>query len=223
MKKFNGRRLAALLLIAGFTMTLAVVANAEPLRPGVATQAATAKKALPHHYLGKVTSVNPTNQTFTLDIGTKKVVVATTSATKFQTYAGGKKTAAFTDIKIDGKVAVIGDLKGSTLTAKIVFIVPVKTTHRHADRGTISALSGSGFTYTPTANKNSTGTALVTSGTVFTKKQNGKIVHVSFSSLSIGDRVTFVGTISDGGVITAKLVHIIPGTPASSTATSSAR
>jgi len=223
MKKLNGRRLAALILIVGFVLTLSVAANAEPLR-AESTASAKVAKALPHHYLGKITAVNTANSTFTLDLATKKVVVATTSATKFQTYAAGKKTTAtFADVKLDGKVAIIGELKGSTLTAKIVFIIPAKTTHRHADRGTVTALSGSSFTYTPTANKNSTGTANVTGATVFTKKEGGKITRVLFSSLAIGDRVTFVGVVSDQGVITAKLVHVIPGLTGTKTSTSSAQ
>ena len=125
---------------------------------------------------------------------------------------------------VGSKVAVIGELKGSTLTAKIVFIIPTKITKRHADHGTVTALSGGSFTFVSQAKKNTVGTANVTTSTVYTKKVSGKIIRVSFSDLAIGDRVSFVGTVDTAsGIVTAKLVHIIPSAAPIKTASSSAK
>ncbi len=222
----KGPLLAAILLVTGFSLTLAVAASAEPLVSSTpsAQASASAKKALGRHFPGKVSAINQANKSFTLEVGTKKLVVVTNTATKFQTYSAGKKASSFEAVVVGGKVAVIGDLKGSTVSAKIVFIAPEKTIKRHADRGSVTALSASSFTYRSTAKKNSTQTANITATTIFSKKIAGKMTRVSFSDLVIGDKISFVGTLDSAtGVITAKLVHIVPAATSSKAATPSAK
>lgn len=222
----KGPLLAAILLVTGFSLTLAVAASAEPLVSSTpsAQGSASAKKALGRHFPGKVSAINQANKSFTLEVGTKKLVIVTNTATKFQTYSAGKKASSFEAVVVGGKVAVVGDLKGSTVSAKIVFVQPEKTSKRHADHGSVTALSSSSFTYRSSDKKNSIRTANITAATIFNKKVAGKMTRVSFSDLAIGDRVSFVGTLdSASGVITAKLVHIIPAATSSKTATSSAK
>lgn len=224
----SGKRLAALTLFGLFSLTLGLASSAGPLlaQSQVATPPATAtKQATPvRHFLGLVTTLNATNKSFTVDNGTKKLVVATSELTKFVGYSGTSKTvSSFEALKVNSKVSVVGHVAGSTLTAKIVALLPEKKITRHGDSGKITAVSGSSVTYTPTSKKNSSGTANFTSTTIFTKKVDGKITRVTATSLVVGDRISLVGTADDKGVITAKLIHIIPATPVTTkTATSSA-
>ncbi|HET7712985.1 MAG TPA: hypothetical protein VFK94_00020 [Patescibacteria group bacterium] len=222
-----GKRIAALALFGIFSLTLGLASSAGPLlaQSQTATPAAQSKVPTPiRHFLGIVTVINVSGSSFTLDNGTKKFVVATSGETKFLGYTGGKKSASnFSSLQVGSKVSVVGQVAGSTLTAKIVALLPSKKTSRHGDSGKITAISGSSVTYTPVSKKNSSGTANFTSTTVFTKKVDGKITRVTASSLIVGDRISLVGTADDKGVITAKLIHIIPATPVTTkTATSSA-
>lgn len=223
-----GKRLAALILFGLFSLTLGLASSAGPLlaQSQVATPSATTPKpATPvRHFMGLVTTLNATNKSFTVDSGTKKLVVATGEATKFLSYSGISKTiTSFSALKENSKVSVVGHIAGSTLTAKIVALLPEKKLSRHGDSGKVSAVSGSSLTYTPNSKKNSTGTATFTPTTTFTKKVDGKITRVTSTALTVGDRISFVGTADDKGVITTKLIHIIPAaSPSTKTATSSA-
>lgn len=223
-----GKRLAALTLFGLLSLTLGLASSAGPLlaQTQVTTPAASPQKVSPlRHFLGLVTTLNATNRSFTVDNGTKKLVVATSQTTKFLGFSGSNKTvSSFEALKVNSKVSVLGHVAGSTLTAKMVALLPEKKTTRHGDSGKITAVSGSSVTYSPVSKKNSTGTANFTNGTVFTKKVDGKITRVTQAALTVGDRISFVGTVDEKGVITAKLIHIIPVNPApTKTATSSAR
>lgn len=216
----SGKRIAALILVGLFSLTLVVAYSAEPLRAETATESA---RVSVKAFTGNVSEVNETNKSFTLDLSGRKIVVTTSETTKFQTRSANQRTnSSFSAIVIDGRVSVIGSLQGSTLTARVVFIAPAKTIKRHADRGTVTAISSSSFSYNSVAKKNSSEIANFTSSTVFTKKVGNKMERTTSADLSVGDRVSFVGTTDDKGVITVKLVHIIPANP-NKTATSSAR
>lgn len=223
-----GKRLAALTLFGLLALTLGLASSAGPLlaQTQVTTPAATTpKQSTPlRHFLGLVTTLNATNKSFTVDNGTKKLVVATSQTTKFLGFSGSTKTvSSFEALKVNSKVSVLGHVAGSTLTAKMVVLLPEKKTNRHSDSGKITAVSGSSVTYNPISKKNSTGTTNFTNSTVFTKKVDSKITRVTQAALTVGDRISLVGTVDDKGVITAKLIHIIPSAPASTkTATSSA-
>lgn len=223
----SGKRLAALTLFGLLALTLGLASSAGPLlaQAQVTTPTASPQKVSPlRHFLGLVTALNATNRSFTVDNGTKKLVVATSQTTKFLGFSGSIKTVSnFEALKLNSKVSVLGHVAGSTLTAKMIALLPEKKTTRHADSGKITAVSGSSVTYNPTSKKNSLGTANFTSTTVFTKKVDGKITRVTASSLVVGDRISLVGTTDDKGVITAKLIHIIPSAPTTTkTSTTSA-
>jgi hypothetical protein len=216
------KRLLSLLLLLGFALSLFIASSAKPLRAQTTSDpVVTAKSTVSRHFVGGVTAVNADAKTFTLETGTRKFLIVTTSLTKYFTFSP-KKEATFAQIKVGVRVAVLGEVNGSTLTAKLVAI-GVKTSKRHANHGKIVSLSSSVITFQPSTKKNTTLSFNVTATTVYTKKVNGKIARVQLSDLSVGDRITFVGTVDDNGVITAKLVHVIPGKATGQTATSSAR
>lgn len=218
----SGKRLAAITLVGLFALTLAVAYSAEPLQAETKPSTNSVKPVV-KAFTGLISAVNTGNKSFTLDLGSRKLVVVTSDTTKFQTMSNGQKIAAnFDAVKVGSKVSVIGSLAGSTLSSRVVFIAPAKTVKRHADRGTVTAISSSSFSYNSVTKKNSSQIANFTSSTVFSKKVGTKVERTTSATLAVGDRVSFVGTIDDKGVITAKLVHIIPANPVKS-ATSSAK
>lgn len=224
-----GKRLAAFTLLGLFSLALGLASSAGPLQaqsqaptPAAPSQSKTATPI--RHFLGTLEVLNETGKSFTVGNGSKKFVVETSESTKFLSYTGGKKmTTNFSSLRVGSKVSVVGQVAGSTLTARIVALLPEKKTTRHGDSGKITAVSGSSVTYSPSSKKNSAGTANFSNSIVFTKKVDGKITRVTSAALTVGDRISLVGTVDDKGVITAKLIHIIPANPTSTkTATSSA-
>lgn len=205
----NGRRFASLTLVGIFAFSLSIAASSGPL---LAQAESIAKsKTMPHHFIGKITDINKDKNAFTIDLGNKKLVTVTNTQTKFFNYSGGLRTkSSFEAFKADLRVAVLGELKGSTLTAKLIALIPTKVPQRHAEAGKITAVGGSAISFDPTGKAGTTKSFNVTSSTFYTKKVGGKIERVTLSDLSVGDKVSFVGTVNDSGVITAKLVHVIP-------------
>ncbi len=210
----SGRKLTAVILIAGFALILGTAASAEPLEAENAAAshaAAAAKTSGPvRHFVGLVTEIS--GSTLTLNSGTRKLTIDTASSTIFESYlAGGKIAGSLNVIGVGDRVAALGPISGSTMTARLVALLPTHTPKRHADTGVVTAVTAKSVSFTSNSKGNSAGVFNYTETTVFTEKAGGKIEKVASTALQVGDRISFVGSVDSTGIITAKLVHIIPG------------
>lgn len=63
--------------------------------------------------------------------------------------------------------------------------------------------------------KSLTYTVLITDSTTMTKKVETKIQKIDFAKIEKSDRIVAIGTLKENGekILTAKLIHIIPGNP----------
>lgn len=207
----TGRRLTAIALLAGFVVIVVTAASAQPLEAEnvAASRAATRASGPVRHFVGTATEVGASS--LTVNSGGTNLVVATSDQTVFISFLSGTRTTSgLAAIKVGDRIAALGAVSGSTMDAKLVALVPSHQTKRHADHGTVTAVTAKTVSFTSTAAKNSAGVFGYTKDTVFTAKVGGKITKVAATTLQVGDRVSFVGSVDSSGIITAKLVHIIP-------------
>ena len=157
-----------------------------------------------------------TNSTLVLETPRGERRVKTDENTKF--FGPGKKEIKLADLEIGNFIIALGywqengTLEGKRITA--LTQAPKPTIKRYAVYGKVADISKEEkvLSLVHPIKSEVTFEVMVTEKTIITKKVEGKIKKVNFEAIEIGDRVVAVGTREkEGGTLTAKLVHVIPG------------
>lgn len=163
-------------------------------------------------YVGKISQIS--EQSFTLKtLKTDREIKISDQA--ILVGKGGKKIE-FKDLKIGMFCIAMGYVTdNNTMDARrVVVIDEPKVPNREVAVGKVTDISSEekiltvknerkGITYTVVANEK----------TVITKKGETKVEKANFSVIEIGDRIVAIGTVTENEhkLITAKIIHIIPG------------
>lgn len=156
-----------------------------------------------------------TNSTLVLDSPRGERRVLTDKDTKF--FGAGKEQIKFEDLEIDNFIIAMGYLnENGTLTAKRIIALktpPKPAIKRHAVYGKVSDIDEDDKILTLSHLKTETTFKVqVVSSTIITKKVEGEMKKVVFGAIEIGDRIVAIGTREkEGGILTAKIIHVIPG------------
>lgn len=164
-------------------------------------------------FWGSLTEI--TNSTLVLDSPRGERRVLTDKETTF--VGAAKEEIKFADLEIGNFIIAMGYLnENGTLTAKRVIALkkpPTPTIKRLAVFGKVTDIDEKDKILTLSHPKTQTTFKVqVTGSTIITKKVEGKIKKVVFTEIEIGDRIVAVGTREkEGGILTAKIIHVIPG------------
>ncbi|MFZ5366263.1 MAG: hypothetical protein ACOZBZ_03120 [Patescibacteria group bacterium] len=163
------------------------------------------------------------NSTLVLETPRGERRVKTDKETKF--FGPGRKEIKFADLEIGNFIIALGFWQeNGTLQGKRVIALtktPKPAIKRHAVYGKVADISEEEkvLSLVHPTKSGITFEVKITDQTIITKKVEGppagearKIKKVNFEAIEIGDRVVAVGTREkEGGTLTAKLVHVIPG------------
>lgn len=162
-----------------------------------------------------------TNSTLVLTTSRGEQRIKTTDQTKFFI---GKKEGKMSDLAIGNFIIAMGYEKNGVLVARRVSTSsqpPKPAPRRKAVYGKVNDLSEEEKILVLTHPKKPglSFEVKTTDKTVITKKvdgppggEAGKMKKINFEGVKIGDRLVAVGTQEkEGGTITAKLIHVIPG------------
>jgi len=162
------------------------------------------------HVFGVVTAISGNNLTIQTLGGEIKTVFTDENTKFFQVGKGGKKKITLDDLKIGDKIAAVGivnDEDSGTAFLIVKFNRPM--VRRHAVFGQVTKASDNELTVSHIFHKNRpTTTIKVTSNTVIQIKGDASS---TFADIKVGDIVVASGTVDSQGVITAKVVFVIPG------------
>lgn len=172
------------------------------------------KKGIPRAYVGEITKIDIDNSNFTLETRSKTLQITTNEETKI--IGAKKENLQLADLKIGNFCIAMGYLTDeNTLQAKRIVVIPKpKPPAREVAFGKVIDISAEEKILTvKNERKGLTYTVEVTDKTMITKKLNNKIEKVNFSSIEINDHIVTVGTPTENEekIITAKIIHIIPG------------
>ncbi|MDP3998287.1 MAG: DUF5666 domain-containing protein [bacterium] len=184
------------------------------LRQRIATPEGKANLPRRHVYVGTVSGILSASQSFTLDTRGGLKTVQTNGETKFfQGRFKGGETVSFDSLKKDDRVVAVGWVDNQGLmTARWVIIMPVKKeVKRHAVYGVVEQklATGSATLLILRHPQNQKAYQVLVNGQ--TKITGKNLTNPTIGDIQIGSRITAVGTVDDGGKITAKNLHIIPG------------
>lgn len=155
-----------------------------------------------------------TNSTLVLTTSRGEQRIKTTDQTKFFI---GKKEGKMSDLAIGNFIIAMGYEENGVFVARRVSASsqpPKPAPRRNAVYGKVSDISEEEKILVLTHPKKPelSFEVKITDKTVITKKVDGKMQKIKFEEIKIGDRVVAVGTQEkEGGTITAKLIHVIPG------------
>jgi len=170
------------------------------------------RQGIPRAYFGEIKQVG--SEEFSLENRRETIQVKVSSETKI---VGQKKeNLEFKDLKVGDFCIAMGYLtENAVLEAKRIVIIPKpKPPARITAFGNVSDISEEEKILTLKNEKRGlTYTILTNEKTVITKKGETKIEKVNFSAIKIGDRLIVVGTLKENEekIITAKIIHVIPG------------
>lgn len=172
-----------------------------------------AKQNTPRGYAGEITALGENE--FTLKTPRRTLQISVSTETKI--IGKQKQPINFTDLKVGDFVIVMGylDEEENLQARRIVVAAKSKRFIRHIAFGKVTQISSEEENILTVKNekKGIVWTIIVPENTVITKKISGKIQKTQFSSIEIGDNVIVVGIPKEDEtkIITAKIIHIIPG------------
>lgn len=190
----------------------------EAVRERVQERIQEIKRNNPRAYVGKIKQIN--EESLILETRRGEIQVLVSEETKI--VGQRKEDLKLTNLKVGDFCIAMGYLtEEETLEAKRIVIIPQpKLPSRIVAFGRVIDISQEekvltvknerrGFTYT----------VLVTDNTIITKKIAGRVQKVNFSAVAIGDNLVVVGIPKEEEkqVLTAKIIHIIPGLARKST------
>lgn len=158
---------------------------------------------------------NITNATLIVDSTDGEKRIKTDSSTVFLT--ANKKAVKINDLEIGNFLIALGLWQeNGTLDGKRIIVLPTAPKPapvRNAYSGQTSKIDkGTKILTITKPNQNLTTKIQVASSTIITKMVDGKITPITHDKINLNDWITAVGTQKvDGGVLTAKRIHIIPG------------
>ena len=172
------------------------------------------KKGFVRAYVGKITDI--TDQTLTLDTGRGQRKVLVNEETKI--IGTSRQALKFENLKVGDLLIAMGIIdQEEVLTAKRIVLIPkpkVTPPIRRAVFGRVTKIDSQGkiVTLTRSAKKESSFQVKADEKTRITKKIDDKTQKISFSQIALNDRLVAVGLWDEEKeVLTAKIIHIIPG------------
>lgn len=141
--------------------------------------------------------------------------IKTTADTVF--IGSNKKPVKIEDLEIGNFLIAMGSWQGNgNLDAKRILVMasaPKPSPKRIAFMAQVTKIDSTKQTLTVTRNKNnSSETIAINSNTMITKKVDQSVKKIAFGAISLNDTLVVVGTQKEEGeVITAKIIHVIPG------------
>ncbi|PIS13852.1 hypothetical protein COT65_02020 [Candidatus Shapirobacteria bacterium CG09_land_8_20_14_0_10_47_13] len=171
------------------------------------------KKGQKRAYFGEISQI--TDSLITVSVSAdKEKQIKISAETKIINLA--KKDIKVTDLKISDFIIAMGNLGDEeVLEAKrIVVAARPKALSRRVAVGKVTDISTEERILTVKNDKKDlTYTITIAGNAVITKKVGTKIQKVTFDKIEKGDRLVAIGTLKENGekILTAKLIHIIPG------------
>ena len=170
------------------------------------------KKGVARAYVGKIAQIGENE--FTLENPRQSIRVVVGEETKI--IGKTKQNLEFKDLKVGDFCIAMGYLEEKgTLEAKRIIVIPKpKPPARVVAFGRVTDISSEEKILTvKNERKGITYTITVTDKTIITKKKDNKVQKVQFLAIEIGDRLVAVGTPTENEnkIITAKIIHVIPG------------
>ena len=183
----------------------------EKVKEAVREKIEEVKKGPKRAYFGKILKIGDTS--ITIDTATGEKEISLTAETKIDGKAG--KEIELKDLAVEMYVICMGYLKDNTLEARrIVVVTKPKIPAREVAFGRVTDISNEEKLLTvKNEKKGLTYSVEITNKTKITKKSDSKIVKAQFSDIKKDDRIIAIGTPTENEekLITAKIVHIIPG------------
>ena len=134
-----------------------------------------------------------------------------------------RETLQFEDLQPDDFVIAMGYLSEENvlLARRIVLRPKPKPRQREVAFGLVTDISAAeGEEILTVKNEKKGMTYMVDAGSakMITKKLEGKIQKVTFADIALDDRLVAIGTVTENEekIITAKIIHVIPGQPSES-------
>lgn len=171
------------------------------------------KKGQIRAFVGEISKISNLNITTTNPRGEKQIRVS--EETKI--IGKGRKEIKLEDLEIGNFILAMGYLgdNGVLEARRIVVAEKPKLPARAVAFGKVTDISTTEEKILTVKNekKGITYTVVVTDKTIITKKGETKIEKVNFSAIEKGDRIVAIGTPTENEkkVITAKIIHVIPG------------
>lgn len=171
-----------------------------------------AQKGQKMAFVGTISEINGLNLTLQTNEGDKQLNVATDAAIIGK---GGKKITT-KDLKSGLFTIVMGYLQENDVLGvrRLVVSEKSKVVANEIAFGKVTDISKEENVITiKNENKNIIYTVEMTDKTVITKKVDGKVQKVKFEVIEVGDHLIAIGvpTENEHKIITAKIIHIIPG------------
>jgi hypothetical protein len=185
----------------------------EAVKEKVKEKLAEVKKGTALAWTGEIEAINEAQLTLNTRLGSKTVLISEET----NLVGAGSKKIAVSDLKIGDLVIAMGYLnEDEILEAKrLVLFSKPKRIIREVAFGLVTDISAEENLLTvKNEKKGQIYTVVVNAKTLITKKgEEGKIEKTKFSSLETGDWLVAIGipTENEEKLITAKLIHVIPG------------
>jgi len=184
----------------------------EAVREKVKERVQEIRQGIPRAYFGEIKQIG--NQEFTLQTRREEIQVTVGSETKI--IGRNKQDLQFKDLKVGDDCIAMGYLnEGRILEAKRIVLIPKpKPPLRITIFGRVTDISEEEKVLTVRNEKRGlTYTVATNDKTIITKKGEKRIEKTDFSAIEIGDRVIVVGIRKENEekIITAKIIHVIPG------------
>jgi len=184
----------------------------EAVRERVRERVQEIRQGIPRAYFGEIKQIG--NQEFTLQTRREEIQVTVGEETKI--IGRNKQDLQFKDLKVGDYCIAMGYLnEGRVLEAKRIVLIPKpKPPVRITTFGRVTDISEEEKVLTVRNEKRGlTYTVATNDKTMITKKGEKRIEKTDFSAIEVGDRVIVVGIRkeSEEKIITAKIIHVIPG------------
>lgn len=170
------------------------------------------KKGAKMAYFGEISKITDSSLTLDTFMGEKNVKVASDAAI----IGKNGKSVKFSDLEIGSFAITMGYFSEENIleARRIITVTKPKVNVREVVFGKVTDVSLDEKILTvKNEKKGLIYTVVATDKTIITKKMDGKIQKVKFTDIEKGDRLVAIGTSTENEekVITAKLIHVIPG------------